>query len=83
MPNHEVVESTRWRRDDGQSASIYGACPWTSEVEKVRWKLETSGFTVRNLRTGIIGIGRVPWATCEEAQAWIDAQSLRTKPVMP
>lgn len=72
MPRYEVIESKSWRRDDGRTASIYGAVPWTSAAEESRWKIVTRGYTVRDAVNGTVGIGRVPWATRAEADAWAD-----------
>ena len=70
MSKYEVIPAVLWRRDDGASASIYGALPWRSEAEKARWKREEVGFTVRNPHTNEVGIGRAPWATRGEAEAF-------------
>lgn len=72
MSRYEVIESKAWRRDDGRTASIYGAVPWTSAGEEPRWEIATRGYTVRDAVSGTVGIGRVPWATRAEAQAWAD-----------
>jgi hypothetical protein len=66
---YEVVPARLWVRDDGATASIYGAVPWVSEVEKARWAIVLKGFTVRNPLTGQVGVGRPPEATVELAQA--------------
>lgn len=66
---YEVIEAKLWRRDDGASASIYGAVPWVHEGERARWKIETVGYTVRNPLTGEVGVGRPACTTREEAQA--------------
>jgi len=67
--NYEVIESAVWRRSCGRAASIYGSLPWVTEAERAEWKLEKAGWTVRNPRTGEVGIGRKPCATREEAVA--------------
>lgn len=71
---YEIIESKRYRRDDGRTFSIYGACPWNNAEERKRYVLETVGFTVRDRLSGTVGVGRVPWKTCAEAQSWIDAE---------
>jgi len=70
---YQVIESRMWKRDDGRTASIYGACPWTSSPEKSRWTMVIVGWTVRDTRLGTIGIGRLPWSTESEARAWADS----------
>jgi hypothetical protein len=77
MKRYEVIESKMWKRDDGASASIYGAVPWTSAAEEKRWKIVTRGYTVRDNVSGTVGIGRQPWKTREEAQAWVDKGNAR------
>lgn len=70
---YEVIESKLWRnRRTGGSASMYGALPWTKEAEAKDWYIDTTGWTVRNPFTGEVGVGRVPWKTREEAQAFAD-----------
>jgi hypothetical protein len=73
MTRYEAIESKVWRSATGRTVSIYGALPWFSEAQKQAegWTLVVTGFTVRNLSDGTVGIGRVPWKTLEEAQAWI------------
>ena len=77
MARFEVIESKSWLRDDGRTASIYGALPWVTEREKPRWKKITRGYTVRDNERGTVGIGRQPWPTREEAQAWVDEETAR------
>lgn len=69
---YEVIPAMLYRRDDGRTASPYGASPWTSEAEKARWTLEQCGWTVRNPHTGIIGVGRLPWATQGAAEMFAE-----------
>jgi hypothetical protein len=75
MSRYTVIESKAWKCDDGRTASLYGAVPWTSEGEASRWKLVTRGYTVQDNVTGTIGIGRVPWPTRAEAEAWADVKN--------
>ena len=77
MARYEVIESKAWKRDDGATASPYGASPWTTASEEKRWKLVTRGYTVRDNERGTVGIGRQPWATRAEAQAWVDKETAR------
>lgn len=60
----------------GARASIYGACPWPHSADKPNWSVQQQGFTVENLVEGTVGVGR-PWATAQEAQAWVDAKHAR------
>ena len=70
---YEVIESKAWKHKDGRTASLYGAVPFLSRADMLDWKIETLGFTVRNNKTNTVGIGRTPWATKAEAEAWIKA----------
>lgn len=67
---YEVIESKVWRHDDGRTASIYGAVPFHSERERKFWQVETRGWTVRNTKTGVVGVSLPPWKTREEALEW-------------
>ena len=75
---YEVVESKRWKNHvTGETASIYGAVPWTRSADEGAWSMETVGWTVRNTRTNTVGVGRVPWGTRTEAQQWADTENAR------
>ncbi|BDT74125.1 hypothetical protein os4_36780 (plasmid) [Comamonadaceae bacterium OS-4] len=71
----EVIESKRWVSKDGRTASIYGALPYTSEAESSQWEIRVVGFTVRNINTGTVGIGRQPWETYEQADDWLNGRT--------
>ena len=66
-PAFEVIPSRAWVRDDGRSASIYGAVPWVADAERPRWSIVSKGWTVRNPLTGQVGIGRPACLTHAEA----------------
>ena len=68
---YEVIESRRWKHINGRTASFHGAVPWMGEYDKRDWHVEITGWTIYNSQTGTIGIGRVPFATEQEAQNWI------------
>ena len=70
---YEIIQSKQWQCTDGRTASIYGACPYVSDAEKSSWKIATVGYTVRNMKTGAVGIGRKPFATFDEAAQWLEA----------
>jgi len=67
----DIIESKRWVCDDGRTASIYGSCPWTNDLERDSWRVQIVGYTVQHKKTGIVGIGRKPWKTLEDAQDWL------------
>jgi hypothetical protein len=64
-----VIPAKRWRKNTGQTASVYGSVPWTGAPgnRKEDWHMEESGWTWEN-RNGTVGLGRVPAATREEAE---------------
>jgi len=63
----EVIESKHWvNRKTGQTASLYGAKPWTGNGDKSDWVLESRGWTWR-LDNGTVGLGRQPVKTYQEA----------------
>jgi hypothetical protein len=68
----EVVEARQWRHRSGRTASVYGSTPWLSESDRSSWDLEVVGYTVKH-PDGTVGLGRPPFASKDEAQAWIDA----------
>ena len=68
----EPVPYRVYLRDDGKRASIHGAVPWVSDAEKPRWTTVTAGYTVFHKVSGTYGIGRKPWDTLEQCQAWIN-----------
>lgn len=71
MPG-EVIPSRVYVHTSGRRASPYGSAPWLSDAGKAEWTLVDEGFTVRH-PDGTIGLGRKPFTTAEEAQAWVDA----------
>lgn len=73
LPRYTVVQSARWQRDDGMTASIYGAVPWLCDAEAARWQRVVTGWTVRDNRNGTIGAYAIPFgATREQAQDFAD-----------
>ena len=67
----EVVPYAHWLSDDGRKASIHGAVPWRSNAEKAHWKVVESGFTIYNKHENTYGMGRPPFKTHSEAEAYI------------
>lgn len=66
-PTH-VVESKVWRNKvTGQTASIYGSCPWRSPGEEEQWEIVVRGYTLA-MSNGTIGYGQPPMKTREEAE---------------
>ena len=75
----EIIESRRWvNKQTGQTASIYGAVPWTIQNEKNHWCIETIGYTWK-MSNGTVGLGRRPAETYEEARKIADAVNQLTK----
>lgn len=69
MPRYEVIKARVWRHPSGRTASVYGAYPGDG------WTMIDAGWTVRDNVTGTVGIGRQPWATREDAEAWVASRS--------
>lgn len=67
--HYEVIRAYVWRADNGATASIYGAVPYRSEHDKLQrgWRMVDIGWTVRNPRTGQVGVGKPPCKTFAEA----------------
>lgn len=77
MKIEEVIEAHVWvNTTTGATASIYGACPWTSDTEKASWEIQARGYTWR-LDNGTIGLGRKPAATREEAETIMATHNAR------
>lgn len=74
MNTYDVIESKVWQHDDGRRVSIYGAVPWQGPAQRERWNMVTVGWTVREQRTGQVGIGRKPWATEQDARQWVQSR---------
>ena len=74
----EVVPSRRWKHRNGATASPYGAVPWTGAPgnRKEDWSKETVGWTIQ-WGDGTVGIGRQPFKTQAEAQAWLNKENAR------
>lgn len=67
---YKVIESKKWKnKKTGKSASIYGAVPYYDDITKRNWEIITVGFTVKNTKTGIVGIGKKPCKTYCEAES--------------
>jgi hypothetical protein len=70
---YEIIPSKHWvNQETGQTASLYGSVPYLTEREKFQWAIVQRGYTVRNIKTGVVGIGRLPWKTEAEAIEWIN-----------
>lgn len=72
MERYTVIEAKQWHHiPTGRRASMYGACPWTSQAEKADWEMVTLGWTFRDNVFGTVGLGRKPFATREAAEHFI------------
>lgn len=71
----EIIESKHWvNHETKQTASLYGSVPYVSDRDKFNWSIEVLGYTVRNIKNGTVGIGKIPWKTEAEAEAWLNQQ---------
>jgi hypothetical protein len=66
-----VAVARVWKHTSGLTASVRGACPWTTEADKLNWKMVNVGWTVVH-PDGTSGLGRKPFLTREGAQDWCD-----------
>lgn len=63
----KVIPSRSWKHKiSGDTVSIYGASPWTAEIDKPNWSVQTTGWTWQN-DNGTVGLGRRPAKTEAEA----------------
>ena len=63
-----IIESRCWTNTmTGQTASIYGAVPYTNEADKANWTVIQRGFTFQH-PDGTVGNGRQPFKTKVEAE---------------
>ena len=70
MQEISVVPFYVYVHTSGRQASIWGACPWTSEAERQEWAEECRGWTWRvvgNDGSVTEGLSRPPAKTWEEA----------------
>lgn len=74
---YETAQHKIWRHISGKTASIHGAVPWTNPAHQKDWTIEFAGWTVYNVDRATYGIGRAPWKTQGEAQAWCDQENAR------
>jgi hypothetical protein len=73
----EVISSFVLKnKKTGKTQSPYGSAP----PDPQNWELVKVGYTVRNTRNGVVGIGRQPWATEAEAVAWAKSQQGKRAP---
>ena len=61
MSRFQVETAKKWVNTNGQTASIYGAVPYTSEEDKKNWKIIDVGYTIRDNKTNTVGIGKQPF----------------------
>ena len=72
-PRYKIIESKVWKHKiTGASASIYGACPWTSQTDKPHWEMVHRGWTVRDRRFD--SVGPILKQTREEVEQWVRSQ---------
>jgi hypothetical protein len=69
---YEIIESKHWKHVSGRTASIFGSVPYVNDADAENWQIVIAGWTVRDNRSGTVGIGRKPFQTREEAQAFAD-----------
>ena len=55
MNRYVITPSRVWRHENGRTASIYGACPWYSWLERNDWHIEVRGWTINDTKTNEVG----------------------------
>lgn len=76
MARYTVLESRVWRNaDTGARASIYGASPYRGD--KGAWEIVSQGWTIRDNKNGTVGMGRAPFPSQADAQAFADRLNAR------
>jgi len=81
----EIIPYRRWKnRTTGATAGLYGSIPWTGAPgdRKEDWAVETVGWTIR-WADGTEGVGRQPFQSEQEAQAWLDSYYSRRPHLRP
>jgi hypothetical protein len=69
-PHYIVVPSfVLQHKTSGKVISPYSAIPMGTEPDD--WERVEKGFTLANQSAGTVGIGRVPWKTRSEAEAFL------------
>ena len=68
MPGTVIVAKVYQHKITGERRSPYSAF---MAGEVAQFELITTGYTIAH-PDGTVGIGRLPFKTAEEAQAWID-----------
>lgn len=77
---YEIVPALQWYNHlTGATVSIYGACPYHSDVEKMQWKIRQNGWTIRDNKTNTIGMGRPPFVFRHEAEKFLSILEEKTK----
>lgn len=77
--NGVIIKSRRWKhKATGATASLYGAVPWSGAPgdRKEDWILEDVGYTIQ-WEDGTIGVGRPPFNSEAEAEAWLERDRAR------
>jgi len=77
IANLSIVPYRVWRNVNGSTASVCGAVPYRTSAEAEGWKVEDAGFTVYDAKRNTYGIGRPPFKTKEEGEAWLQAVSVK------
>lgn len=72
---YEVIPSRCYQhKETGMKASLCGAHP-AADGNTDAWEVIQVGWTVRDHKRNVVGIGRQPWATKEEADTWAKEQN--------
>jgi len=76
IPNLSAVRHKEWHNTKtGQTASLGESLPLLSS--RGAWVIRSRGWTIYNRNRNVTGIGRFPFKSEEEANAWIAKESAR------
>jgi len=67
MSRFQWEVSKVWKHINGSTASIFGACPYTSEDDKKNWSMVEVGYTIRDNKRNTVGLGIKPFKSKYDA----------------
>ena len=67
---YEVKKRLRWvNKETGQTASFYGAVPYTNETEKEAWRVDASLYTIYDTKQNTFGVYGLRYIDCANKKA--------------
>ncbi len=75
--NYEIIKHKVWfNNKTNQTASIFGAVPYSNDIQKSDWIIQERGFTIYNKKLNITGTGNKPFTTYFQALNWINERGV-------